>query len=177
VASVTTAKSRAGAAGGEAVSIEESAAGRTRPHGKRFGTLTHAVLAQIPLDAPSAAVRAAAGVHGRLLGATDLEIDAAAVTVVAALAHPLLRRASRARPGCRREVPVMLVQDDGSLVEGIVDLAFREPEGPPEWIVVDYKTDLELAGRLVEYEEQVRLYARAVSAATGERARGVLFRI
>jgi ATP-dependent exoDNAse (exonuclease V) beta subunit len=40
--------------------------------------------------------------------------------------------------------------------------------------VVDFKTDRELTGARAAYEAQVALYARAVSAATGEPARGVL---
>ncbi len=61
-----------------------------------------------------------------------------------------------------------------------MDLAFRDKaaaEGAPDravWTVVDFKTDLELASRKAEYEVQLRLYVAAVSAATGEPARGVL---
>jgi len=74
----------------------------------------------------------------------------------------------------RRETPVWLRLEDGSLAEGVVDLAFRE-DG--EWTVVDFKTDRELEGSRGIYEDQVRLYARAVTAATGESACAVLLRI
>jgi hypothetical protein len=51
-------------------------------------------------------------------------------------------------------------------------------EGPqPVWVVVDYKTDAEVAARREEYENQIRTYARAVGSATGERVRGVLLRV
>ena len=55
----------------------------------------------------------------------------------------------------------------------------RAPDGDATggWIIVDYKTDVELGSRQPEYEAQVRCYARAVSAATGEPARGVLLRV
>ena len=64
--------------------------------------------------------------------------------------------------------------EDGTLAEGVVDLAFREDGA---WIVIDFKTDRELAAAQTTYEAQVRLYARAVAAATGESARGVLLRV
>jgi ATP-dependent exoDNAse (exonuclease V) beta subunit len=64
------------------------------------------------------------------------------------------------------------------LIEGILDLAFREIDaGAPIWTVVDFKTDVEIAGRRDDYRRQVRLYADAVAAATGEKARGVLLSV
>ena len=64
---------------------------------------------------------------------------------------------------------------DGTIVEGVVDLAFEE-DGV--WTVVDYKTDRELAtmgeGR---YRRQIALYASAIAQATTQPARGVLIRI
>jgi ATP-dependent helicase/nuclease subunit A len=91
--------------------------------------------------------------------------------VAQALAHPLLRRAAAAGQ-CRRELPLGLRLEDGSVLDGVVDLAFAEAEG---WTVVDFKTDLGVAeGSRAAYEEQVRLYARAISAATARPARGVL---
>ncbi|HLY36733.1 MAG TPA: PD-(D/E)XK nuclease family protein, partial [Candidatus Binatia bacterium] len=171
---VTTATERAatGAPAGE-VTVESVEPQRARPHGKRFGTLVHAVLAAVALDADRAAVAAVATLETRLLGATDDETDAAVDTVVAALAHPLLRRAAAAGR-CRRECPVALALD-GTLVEGVVDLAFADDGS--EWTVVDFKTDVELAGRLDEYRRQVALYAAAVARATGGPARAVLLRV
>jgi ATP-dependent exoDNAse (exonuclease V) beta subunit len=66
--------------------------------------------------------------------------------------------------------------DDGTLVESVADLAFREPDGSG-WTVVDFKTDAELAERLDRYRRQVALYARGVAQATGEPARAVLLRL
>ncbi len=106
----------------------------------------------------------------RLLGATPEEIAAAASAVSAALGHPLLLRAARSL-ALRRETPLLLRLPDGVLAEGVVDLAFREADG---WTVVDFKTDREIEAQRASYEAQVRLYARAVSAATGEPARGAL---
>src|SRR5207244_797787 len=157
--------------------VESVGAPRPRPRGKRFGTLVHAVLAAVELDADHAGVVDAAALQGRLLGATAEEVEAAVDTAVRALAHPLLRRAANAaRAGhCRRECPVGVQVEGGVLVEGVIDAAFLEDgEG---WTVVDFKTDVEIAGRLEEYRRQVGVYAEAVGRATGVRARGVLLRV
>src|SRR5581483_8321374 len=141
-----------------------------RPHGRRFGTLVHAVLAAVQLDADRGAVADAAALQARLLpGTSEDEVAAAVETVVRALAHPVLRRAASAA-AYRRETPVVVRLDDGVLVEGVADAAFLEDGG---WTVVDFKTDLEIAGRVDEYRRQVGLYARAVVEATGLPARGV----
>ena len=78
---------------------------------------------------------------------------------------------------CRREVPIALKLDDGVMVEGVVDLAFRDEAESIAWTVVDYKTDFEIAGRLEEYRKQVGLYAFAISRATGTKTEAVLLRI
>ncbi len=143
------------------------------PRGPRFGTLVHAVLAAVPLDDAERA-SALAEAHGRLVGATEAEIAAASARVTRALEHPLLREA---RSGtCRREVPVALREPSGRVIEGVVDLAFRGPDGA--WTVVDFKTDAHLGGdALAAYEAQVRIYVEAIARATGAEARGVLLSV
>ena len=92
------------------------------------------------------------------------------------LAHPILRRAASAgKGGVRRETPVLLHFDDGTLVEGIVDLAVRDDT--PDfagWTVVDFKTDREFQESSDRYIAQVSVYSKAVGAATGSPTRGVL---
>jgi ATP-dependent helicase/nuclease subunit A len=171
-----TERAAAGGAAAEEVVVEEVPAVAGRPHGPRFGTLVHALLAVVPLAAAPAAVASLAALEGRVLGASDEEVQAAADAVVRALAHPLLRRAAAAG-GCRREVPVALALDDGTRVEGIVDVAFREEKPEPHWTVVDFKTDVELGARLAEYRRQVALYVAAIARATGEPTSGVLLRV
>jgi ATP-dependent exoDNAse (exonuclease V) beta subunit len=156
-----------------AVEIAGAARAAGRPTGARFGALVHATLAVVGLDAATDAIDAAAAVQARILGATDDERQAAVAAVATALAHPLLRAAAAA-PVVRRETPLSLVDDDGILVEGVVDLAFRDGAG---WTVIDYKTDQELAARADVYRRQVALYARALMAATGIPARAVLLRV
>ena len=156
-----------------AVAVESAAEPGQRPHGRRFGTLVHEVLAAVDLDADRATVAEAAALRGRLLGASAEEVAAAAGVVLHALAHPVLRRAAAAVE-CRRETAVLIRLDDDTVVEGVVDAAFADADG---WTVVDFKTDVELGTRLGDYRRQVALYARAIARATGRPARGVLLRV
>jgi ATP-dependent exoDNAse (exonuclease V) beta subunit len=148
-----------------------------RPSGRRFGALVHALLASVDLTADDDAIRGSAVINGRLVGATEEETQAAIVTVRTALRHPLLKRAaaSARRGDLRRETPVLLRLDDGNLVEGVVDLAFREePADFAGWTVADFKTGRELATASDRYIVQVTLYAEAISTATGLPTRGML---
>ncbi|MFN2549919.1 MAG: UvrD-helicase domain-containing protein [Myxococcales bacterium] len=166
-----TARSIASAPEGSEVALE-TVAGREapRPRGRRFGTLVHAVLAEIDLRATPEGIARTAAAQGRIAGAPAEEISAAAAAVVAALQHPLLQAAARSDE-CRREEPVLHRLADGTLLEGVVDLAFRDAAG---WTVIDFKTD---ATDRPHYAEQIRLYCAAVEAATGSRARGVLLAV
>ena len=148
-----------------------------RPGGIAFGLLVHSVLAQAPFGAARGMLDDLAAVEARMLGLTAEEADAAATAVERLLRHDLLVRAREAdaRGACRRETPVTFTSPDGTLIEGIVDLAF---EDAGEWTVVDYKTDRELAAAGEdEYRRQVALYAAAIAQATGQPARGVLIRV
>ena len=157
------------------VTIVEIAVG-ARPFGPRFGSLVHAVLATIPLDGDAEQIRASAQLHGRILGALAEEIEAAGTTVAAAFRHPLMERARKAaaRGACHREVPLTLREEDGTLIEGLADLAFQESG---KWIVVDFKTDQELAAALERYRRQVAIYATAISKATRSSSEGFLLRL
>ena len=153
-----------------------------RPGGKRFGSLVHVLLSTVPFDAPDGApapVDELARLHGRVLGASDDEVQAAVDVASRTLAHPLIARArdALARGECRREVPVSMRDDDGLLIEGVVDIAFRQDGA---WTVIDYKTDRELddaEDAIDVYRRQVALYAEMIARATGERATGVLLRV
>jgi ATP-dependent exoDNAse (exonuclease V) beta subunit len=152
----------------------ETVAGREqgRPGGRRFGTLVHAVLSEIELQAGPDAIALAAAAQGRLAGATQAEVAAAARAVEAALLHPLLRRAAKSGD-CRREEPLVHRLDDGTLIEGVVDLAFLDAGG---WTVVDFKTDAS-PGDHDHYAAQLRLYCAAIEQATGAPARAALLAV
>src|SRR5262249_40530425 len=128
-------------------------------------------------DADACALDAQAAVHARLLGLDDDAATAAARVARRVLAHDLLRRAAdaHARGACRRETPVTCLGPDEILIEGVVALAFEEPDG---WTVVDYKTDRELMTLGEDrYRRQVALYADAISRATGRPASGIIVRL
>jgi ATP-dependent exoDNAse (exonuclease V) beta subunit len=151
---------------------------KNRPSGgARFGDLVHAMLAVVPLDATRDDVAAVARLQARILGASDLETQEAVDIVVRVLAHDLFRRASEAskQGGARRESPVTITAPDGTLIEGIVDLAFVEAG---RWVLVDFKTDRELSQeREARYTRQVSLYAAAMEASTGLPVSAMMIRV
>jgi ATP-dependent exoDNAse (exonuclease V) beta subunit len=155
------------------VEVLELARDAERPRGPRFGTLVHESLGAVPLDASEDQVRQIISLYARVLGADEREIVATSAVVRTALAHPLLRRALKAHANgfCRRETPMTLTLSDGTLVEGVLDLAFLEDS---LWTVIDFKTDQELEKQLEHYKRQVGLYVAAVNRATGQRGRGIL---
>ncbi len=112
----------------------------SRPRGAAFGSLVHAVLARVPFSVTPQELTAIADVEARLLGSTGVDAAAAAMVVERVLAHALLMRArsAEARGACRREAPITFALSEGTLLEGVVDLAYEE-DGC--WTVVDYKTD------------------------------------
>jgi ATP-dependent helicase/nuclease subunit A len=163
----------AGHAASRAVTWEHVDPEPGRPHGKAFGTLVHAILAAVPLDADLHAARAVAKVYGRLVAAGDAEVEAAAVAVARALRHPLFDRV-RASGDVRHEMDVTTRRSDGVVVEGTADLVFREGD---HFVVVDYKTDLDVGERAAAYEAQVSLYADLIALATGRDVDAVLISV
>jgi len=89
------------------------------------------------------------------------------------LRHPLIDRARTAK-SVRRETPITWLQPDGTLIEGVLDLAFDDGDAT---VVVDFKTDHELAAGETRYRAQVQQYVNAVARATGRPASGVLFKV
>jgi ATP-dependent exoDNAse (exonuclease V) beta subunit len=148
-----------------------------RPGGRRFGTLVHAVLSTVDLDATPEMIHQTVTLSGRLVDATSEEIEAAIATVTMTLRHPVMMRAAVASRDAevRRETPIILRRADGILVEGIVDLAFRENNSDaPSWTIVDFKTGREFEANRSEYAKQVSLYADAIGKATNLPTRGIL---
>jgi ATP-dependent exoDNAse (exonuclease V) beta subunit len=144
--------------------------------GAVFGTLVHAILAVVPFESTPEEIEALAALEARVCGLSPADAARAATKVGRVLAHDLLRRARRASAldACRRETPVTITLDDGTIVEGVVDLAFEEDGW---WTVVDYKTDRELASAEDRYRRQVALYASAVAAATGSPVTAAIVRL
>lgn len=158
------------------IEVIELAREADRPSGPRFGSLVHTTLSLVPLDAEGELVDRVVESQARLAGATAPERLSASEVVSRVLSHDLLIRARQAekRGTCRRETPVSVMEADGTLVEGQVDLAFEEDGS---WVVVDFKTDADPGSDLDVYRRQVTVYARALAFATGRSARGVLLRV
>ena len=146
-----------------------------RPTGPRYGTLVHASLAAVPLDASDAHVHQLVATQARIVGATAEEVASAADVVRAVLRHPVLEaaRQAEARGALFRETPTTVVRD-GRLLEGTVDLAFETADG---FTVVDFKTDRAEGEQQAIYARQVQLYADAIAQATGKPARAVLLSV
>jgi ATP-dependent exoDNAse (exonuclease V) beta subunit len=108
-----------------------------------------------------------------MLLSTTEEIRAASAVASAVLAHDLMARARRAA-SLRRETPVTWLQPDGTMIEGVLDLAF-DSDGVTT--VVDFKTDHELAAGESRYRAQVQQYVSAVTRASGRPAKGILFKV
>ncbi len=144
--------------------------------GAALGLLVHEIVALVPLDVDRAGLQAVAARQVQILGLRSDDVDPAVLKVERLLQHDLMRRAraADARRDCRRETPITCLVD-GTMVEGVVDLAFLESDC---WHVLDFKTDRELnpatEGR---YRRQVSLYARAIAEATGQPAQGYLVRV
>ena len=124
-------------------------------------------------------IAAVAATQGRIVGASDKEIGAAVEIAQQVVRHEVIKTGAEAMLSgrCRRESPVTLKLKDDVLIEGVVDLAYQDPNRENLWVVVDYKTDYEIRGRLEEYKKQVWLYALAISRATGMKTQPVLLRI
>jgi ATP-dependent helicase/nuclease subunit A len=156
------------------IRIEEMPRPAGRPHNRGFGTLVHETILRTPLDAPRQRVVMLAAAFARTLGATDAEAAAAVDAVMSAIAAPVIRAAAESAD-LHREYPIVTRMDDGTLVDGIADLVFPAGSGEDaRWVVVDFKTDADLAPRLDEYRAQIGLYMRGITAATGRAADGVI---
>jgi ATP-dependent helicase/nuclease subunit A len=157
----------------EIVAIDAAA---NRPFGPRFGTLVHAALATVPLDADADTIGRMTSTQARILATTAEEQAAAIRAVTAVLAHPLLDRARSALTSgrCYRELPITWKAPDRAIVEGTIDLAFEDDEG---LTVLDFKTDRELATDLDRYRRQLTVYCRALAALRGRKPRGILLRV
>ena len=159
----------------ETVEVIELDADPFRPSGVRYGTLVHAALATVPLDADETTVKTIVTTQARILGATIDEERSACDVIVGVLRHVLVETARRADAAgrCFREAPITLTRGD-QLLEGTVDLAFDQGD---RITIVDFKTDRAQGELLHAYRRQVTLYAEAVARAMQRPARAVLFKI
>lgn len=137
-------------------------------YGAEFGRAVHAVLQTVPLDTGDG-LEALAAAQAQAEDIPDAA-DEIAAAVRSGLYSPLLRRVAT-RPNWRETYVGTVI--DGTVVEGYVDLLYRDEDG---LVIVDYKTDVAIEPEaLAAYATQVGIYARAVEDAVGEPVvRGVL---
>jgi ATP-dependent helicase/nuclease subunit A len=165
------------------VAVESVAKAQARPGGRRFGTLIHAVLRDVPFESSHHTIAKLVELNARSIGAPREEIEAARFAIEAALAHPLITRA-RAAGRIHREYPVTLPLEDGksqelpAVLEGVIDLAFIEDGA---WVIVDFKTDSDSSSdagvRRGQYLRQLQWYGYALERLTGFRAKAYLLEV
>ena len=164
------------------------------PRGTEWGSVVHAALALATRGLSRESLRRACSTllqeHERPLASdgTPAELPELVATIEGVRTSPLWARAMASSrllveapfalpgsllrdlegPGGERSYPEALPD----VVEGVVDLAFREPDG---WVIADYKTDLgdSLTAplRRAGYRRQVDLYAACWERLTGERVK------
>ena len=137
----------------------------------RFGTLVHAMLAAVDLDAAPTRSRRAPSWRGGCSARPADEVTAAADAASRALAHPLLRRAAAA---ARAAVPA---RDAGRVRRSTTGRSSRasstsRSSSDDGWTVVDFKTDVEIGGRVASTAARSRS-TRSRSRARRAAARGV----
>ena len=153
-----------------------------RPFGLRFGTLVHATLATVPLDASERVIASVAHAQGRIIPTpgrepyAEEEVSAAVEVVASLLRDPLFDRVREAEHAgrCDRELPIVWKAPDGTLIEGTIDLAFEDLTG---LTVIDFKTDRELSTDLERYRRQLTVYCQALGTLRNTPARGILARV
>jgi ATP-dependent exoDNAse (exonuclease V) beta subunit len=153
--------------------VERVARVEGRPQGARFGTLVHLIFRDVGFTAKFESILKIAQAHARPLNAPAEEIDAAANAVLGALRHPLLERARHAKQ-VHRELPILIHDDIGGVLDAVIDLAFLEES---IWTIVDFKTDVEDPDRLTRYRRQLGWYIHSMEKATGAPARGFLLHV
>jgi ATP-dependent helicase/nuclease subunit A len=136
-----------------------------RATGRKFGRVVHDILQHA---ASADDVEALAEIWGRRHSATADEKVAAAEAARNALEY--VAGAMPAGAERHRELEVMVRLQDGRLVGGRIDLAWRDANS---WTVVDYKTDRRAKRKIA----QVQLYGLALERATGMPVRGVILEV
>lgn len=141
-------------------------------YGSAIGRAVHGVLQTINL-ADGSGLEAAVSSQCIAEGVMDYS-DVVSALVQSALDSAVVSRAAEREHW--RESYVGTLQPDGTVLEGLVDLIYREDDG--SLVVVDYKTDAiptdALASRALFYAPQIRAYSATVSEATSSSTSGQL---
>ncbi|MBA2574631.1 MAG: UvrD-helicase domain-containing protein [Nocardioidaceae bacterium] len=157
------------AKGGRDIELPPWSKGR---YGSAIGRAVHGVLQTINLSDGSGLD---AAVSSQCIAEGVVEYSEVVTALVrSAFDSDVVKRAA-VRPHWR-ESYVGTVQEDGTILEGLVDLIYREDDG--SLVVVDYKTDAipsaAVATRSQFYAPQIRAYLATVGKATDSRVAGQL---
>lgn len=152
-------------------------------HGTEWGTVIHFLLQQA-MVAPESDLRPLAYTALEEQGLSTSLVEEALATVRSVTESVIWRRA-RSASRFFVEVPFTRLLEPGAegatlptILRGVIDLAFEEPDG---WVIVDYKTDAvtsEHLGQLVDhYRPQVDTYSRQWEQIVGQpvKERGLYF--
>ena len=148
------------------ITVPDFIAGQDKPDPARRGTLTHRVLGLIDYafirQGKYAEALNALREKGLLTEEEQREVRLSWLRGF--FDSPLGQRALNARE-VRREWAFNYRAPGRTLVQGVIDLCFREGGG---WVLADYKTDNATPAELMErYALQLRWYARALEKITG----------
>lgn len=148
-------------------------------HGVEWGTVIHLLLEAAAREPGADLEKLAAAALPE--SGLDPELAPAAAALASGVLDSEIWRRSLKSEHRLSEVPFHYLLDEDNdelpvLLRGSVDLAFRENGG---WVLVDYKTDLadsdaEMKALARRYAPQLRLYARAWEACTGETVKEML---
>ena len=130
-------------------------------HGADFGTALHRLMEGSGLHADDGfgSLARTVALQFGLESATDLEACARS-----AMSAVPVRRAAERRHW--NELPVA-VERDGVVIEGIIDLLYREDDG--SLVIIDFKTDVQMSEATQSaYWQQLSLYAELLAETTGE---------
>ena len=158
-------------------------------HGTEWGTVIHALL-ETAMRQPSADLRDQAYAALKQQDLDTARVDEALRTVSQVMSSDLWHRARSSDqvlvevPFQRCLVPTEAVASTNSaspiesphsvptILRGVIDLAFREPDG---WVIVDYKSDASAATDrdhlVAHYRPQIVLYADSWTLMTGQPVR------
>ena len=144
-------------------------------YGSAIGRAVHGVLQVVDLAAGALTFEFQAAVQSQSVAEGVVEqSDLVGTLAASALGSEVVQLAAAGDHW--RESFSGTVDTDGTVVEGFIDLLYREPDG--SLVVVDYKTDAVPSGgipsRVTYYRPQIEAYLQAIRDATGKPARGVL---
>ncbi|UCG75115.1 MAG: UvrD-helicase domain-containing protein [Gemmatimonadota bacterium] len=170
--------SPSGEAEGPALPLPEASGTPIGPRGYEWGSVVHGALAAAARGVEGEALRL---LCRSLLVEYELPVDEKGgprhleelLELIARVSRSDLWRRARSAEELYVETPFAGPYPAGSpvptTVEGVVDLAFREPDG---WVIADYKTDRgddpAFESRSEAYRRQVEIYARCWEELTGE---------